>query len=196
MEASENMTKIISKLLLVFISAITFAHAEPVKIAGNIAVHIGHRHYIHPVRLLHPYLDIWHMKGPAAEKAALSTLSQRFANTTNCSTTEKADVVLLLEPHIFYNPQLRVFHAEFIARAYQNDGKPITTIKQQTDYLGYVNISADHYAEKAYQQAMRKIVKKLEVDSAFLSSLDKGKLISTKSLCTSLDDLPLSKIYY
>jgi hypothetical protein len=23
----------------------------------------------HPVRLLHPYLDVWHMKGPLAEKA-------------------------------------------------------------------------------------------------------------------------------
>ena len=89
---------------------INVAMAENAKLAGNIAVHIAKTHYEHPVRMLHPYLDVWHMKGPLAEKAALKTLEKRFAHINMCTKSDNANVVLLLEPHMFYNPQLRVFH--------------------------------------------------------------------------------------
>lgn len=195
------MQKLIFSLLLSLIfSAITHAETSPVKLPGSIAMHIGKTHYEHPVRLLHPYLDVWHMKGPLAEKATLKVLKKRFANVADCSTS--ANVVLLLEPHMFYNAQLRVFHAEIIARAYtQGADQPtyenaITIIKKQAQQQGDLGVTPDFYMEKAYTKAMEKVLKKLETDQAFLATLDKAKMENPKTICDTLDSLPAAKFYY
>jgi hypothetical protein len=186
-------------LSLIFCSAVQ-AETKPVKLPGNIAMHIGKTHYEHPVRLLHPYLDVWHMKGPIAEKAALKALKKRFANVGDCSAP--ANVVLLLEPHMFYNAQLRVFHGEIIARAYVksteqlNYENSLTVIKKQAQQIGDLGVKPDYYMEKAYAKAMDKVIKKLETDKAFLATLDKAKMEDPKSICDTLDGLPAAKFYY
>jgi hypothetical protein len=194
------MFKFIAYLSLgLFISASALAETASAKLPGNIAMHIAKVHYEHPVRLLHPYLDVWHMKGPLAEKAALKTLKKRFANVGDCNAA--ANVVLLIEPHIFYNAQLRVFHGEIIARAYVNttdlsSQSAITTIKKQAQQNGELGVKPDYYMEKAYVKAMEKVIKKLETDKAFLVALDKANIENPKLICNALDDLPVSKIYY
>jgi hypothetical protein len=190
------MYKLLFSLLAsLMLSISVYAETAPVKLPGNIAMHIAKTHYEHPVRLLHPYLDVWHMKGPLAEKAAFKTLKKRFANVDDCSG--KASVVLLIEPHMFYNAQLRVFHGEIIARAYVEDPEnPITTIKKQVAQNGDLGIKPDYYMEKAYTRAMEKVIKKLETDKAFLAALEKPNLKNPKSICDNLDDLPIAKIYY
>ena len=179
-----------------------FALAEVVKLPGNIAVHIAKRHYEHPVRLLHPYLDVWHMKGPLAEKAALKTLQNRFANINLCTKSNNANVVLLLEPHMFYNAQMRVFHAEMIARVFVNSAErsdlenPLIYIKKQAQQNGDLGIKPDFYMEKAYVKAMDKVIKKLEIDKTFLAAIQAPQKGDISSLCAALDDLPVAKIYY
>jgi hypothetical protein len=190
---------ILSLSLCLFISTAALAETAPTKLSGNIAMHIAKLHYEHPVRLLHPYLDVWHMKGPLAEKAALKTLKKRFTNVGDCNAA--ANVVLLLEPHMFYNAQLRVFHAEIIARAYVNtvdlsSQSAITTIKKQAQQNGELGVKPEFYMEKAYVKAMEKVIKKLETDQAFMATLDKAKIENPKLICNALDDLPVSKIYY
>ncbi|MES2546135.1 MAG: hypothetical protein V4575_00410 [Pseudomonadota bacterium] len=177
------------------------AVAESAKLPGNIAVHIAKLHYEHPVRLLHPYLDVWHMKGPLAEKAALKALQKRFANTNRCADSDKAAVVLLLEPHMFYNAQLRVFHGEIIARAFINASAsdletPIIRIKKQAQQNGDLGIKPEFYMEKAYAKAMDKIIKKLETDKGFLAAINATQNDNPAQLCAALDDLPVAKIYY
>ena len=199
------MQKLIFSLFFSLIFS-AIAHAETAqaklqtKLPGTIAMHIGKTHYAHPVRLLHPYLDVWHMKGPLAESAALKVLKKRFANISTCSAP--ANVVLLLEPHMFYNAQLRVFHAEIIARAYVNGAESanydnaITVIKKQAQQQGDLGVKPDFYMEKAYTKAMEKVIKKLETDQAFLATLDKAKIENPKVICDSLDALPAAKFYY
>ena len=193
------MLKLIASLLL---SLILCNAALADKLPGNIAVHIAKRHYEHPVRLLHPYLDVWHMKGPMAEKVALKALPKRFTNVTMCANSSNADVVLSLEPQMFYNAQLRVFYAEIIAKAYVANGQPvdqlvaITTVKKQAQQMGDLGIKPDYYMEKAYTKAMDKVIKQLEVDSAFLAVLNKTPANKAETLCSALNDLPVSKIYY
>ena len=195
------MQKLIFSLLFSLIfSSITHAETLPLKLPGTIAMHIGKMHYEHPVRLLHPYLDVWHMKGPLAEKAALKVLKKRFANVGDCNAS--ANVVLLLEPHMFYNAQLRVFHAEIIARAYihgaesANYDNAITVIKKQAQQQGDLGVKPDFYMQKAYVKAMEKVIKKLESDQAFLATLDKAKMENPKTICDTLDALPAAKFYY
>lgn len=198
------MFKFVFSILVGLIFSIN-AFAE--KLPSNVAIHIAKRHYEHPVRLLHPYLDVWHMKGPPTEKVALKAFSQRFANSNMCSNSTNADVVVLLEPQMFYNAQLRVFHAEIIAKVFTNSIEPpnsdnaIVTIKKQAQQNGELGIKPEFYMEKAYTKAMTQVIKKLETDKAFLATLDKtGQNLAethhAETLCGELDDLPVSKIYY
>ena len=188
--------------IVLFLSLIFSNAAFANKLPGNIAVHIAKRHYEHPVRLLHPYLDVWHMKGPMLEKVALKALPKRFANVSMCANSSNADVVLSLEPQMFYNAQLRVFHAEIIAKAYVNNGEPvdqlvaIATVKKQAQQNGDLGIKPEYYMEKAYSKAMDKVIKQLEVDSAFLAVLNKTPANKAETLCDGLNDLPVSQIYY
>ena len=192
--------------IVLFLSLILSNAAFADKLPSSIAVHIAKRHYEHPVRLLHPYLDVWHMKGPMVEKVALKALPKHFANVSMCANSSNADVVLSLEPQIFYNAQLRVFYAEIIAKAYVNNGEPIdqlvaiATVKKQVQQNGDLGIKPEYYMEKAYTKAMDKVIKALEVDSAFLAVLnktaDKTPTNKAETLCDGLNDLPVSKIYY
>ena len=178
------------------ISLVICSSALAEKLPGNVAIHIATRHYQHPVRLLHPYLDVWHMKGPPTEKVALKAFTQRFANSAMCSNSTNADVIVLLEPQMFYNAQLRVFHAEIIAKAFTNSTEPITTIKKQAQQNGELGVKPEFYMEKAYTKAMNQVMKKLETDKAFLATLDNSGQNHAQTLCGELDNLPVSKIYY
>ena len=189
------MIKLILAFALIF-SQLTFAENAPTKLPGNIAVHIAKRHYEHPVRLLHPYLDVWHMKGPLAEKVAMNLLPKRFANVNMCAASSNADVVILLEPQMFYNAQLRVFHAEIILKAFTTTNETITTIKKQAQQNGELGVKPEFYMEKAYAKAMEKVIKKLEVDKDFLATLDKAGQNHAETLCPELDKVPVAKIYY
>ena len=191
---------------LMWLIASMFMHnlalADSPKLAGNIAMHIAKTHYEHPVRLLHPYLDVWHMKGPLAEKAALKTLQKRFVNINLCTDSDNANVVLLLEPHMFYNAQLRVFHAEMIARVFVNSTElsdlehPLIYIKKQAQQNGDLGIKPDFYMEKAYVKATDKVIKQLESDQTFLAAIQAPQKGNASLLCAALDDLPIAKIYY
>jgi hypothetical protein len=171
------------------------AYAE--KLSGEVAIHIAKRHYEHPVRLLHPYLDVWHMKGPLTEKVALKAFADDFANRELCQNSHNANVVVLLEPQMFYNAQLRVFHAEMLARVFTTDSStPIITIKKAAEQNGELAIKPEHYMEKAYAKAMDKVLKKLKKDPSFLAALQQSPSPHAESLCVALDALPASRIYY
>ena len=119
-----------------------------------------------------------------------------------CANSSNADVVISIEPQMFYNAQMRVFHAEIIAKAYVNTGVPIdqlipiVTVKKQAQQNGELGIKPDYYMEKAYAKAMDKMIKQLETDAAFLAVLNKTPANKAETLCAGLDNLPVSKIYY
>jgi hypothetical protein len=176
------------------------AEVSAEKLPGTIAMHIGSVHYQHPVHLLHPYLDVWQMQGPLAERAALNALKKRFAQVGDCSTP--TSVVLLLEPHLFYNPQLRVFHAEIITRIYTQSsvqptyGNALSVIKEQAQQIGELSIQPEFYAAQAYNTAMEKVINKLETNPAFLAALSLANRDQPKPICDALDALPAAKFYY
>lgn len=185
-----------------YLFASTWVMAESTLIPGNIAVHIAKMHYEHPVRLLHPYLDVWHMKGPLAQKAAMPTLNKHFANAQWCDHAKNAAVVLLLEPHMFYNAQLNVYHAEIIARVFTQTGgegniePAVLRIKKQAQQIGPLTIKPDFYMEKAYIKAMEKVIAELKKTPAFTSALNIKMAKNVETICPALDELPVSKLYY
>jgi hypothetical protein len=171
------------------------------KALGNIAVHIAEVHYEHPVRLMHPYLDYWHMKGPSVEKAALATLRKNFANVQLCNKAEHAEVLLFIEPHMFYNPQSRLFYAKLIVKAYNEDDssktrQPLLKITKEAQQIGDLNVVPEFYIEKAYTKAMQLVINELESNQAFLNSIETNNTKHMETICPALDELPVSKLYY
>lgn len=196
------------KLLFTLLSALaatmvsTMAVAESALIPGNIAVHIAQVHYEHPVRILHPYLDVWHMKGPLAQKAATNTLNKYFANAQWCDKAHDAALVLSLEPHMFYNPQLQVFHGEIIAKVFTQTGgigniePAILRIKKQAQQNGTLTVKPEFFMEKAYAKAMEKVVAELKKSPQFTNALNVKMAKQVETICPALDELPISKLYY
>lgn len=193
------------KLLLTLFSTLlvsSWAFADTTLIPGNIAVHIAQVHYEHPVRILHPYLDVWHMKGPLAQKAATSTLNKYFSNAQWCDKAHDASVVLLLEPHMFYNPQMQVFHGEIIAKVFTQTGgigniePAILRIKKQAQQNGSLTVKPDFYMEKAYAKAMEKVIAELKKNQLFINALNVKMAKNVETICPALDELPISKLYY
>ncbi|EUJ09958.1 hypothetical protein Meth11DRAFT_0762 [Methylophilaceae bacterium 11] len=193
------------KLLLTLFSTLlasSWALADTTLIPGNIAVHIAQVHYEHPVRILHPYLDVWHMKGPLAQKAATSTLNKYFSNAQWCDKAHDASVVLLLEPHMFYNPQMQVFHGEIIAKVFTQTGgigniePAIVRIKKQAEQNGSLTVKPDFYMEKAYVKAMEKVIAELKKNQLFINALNVKMAKNVETICPALDELPISKLYY
>jgi hypothetical protein len=185
-------------LLLISSSAL----ADNTRMSGNIAVHIAETHYEHPTRLLHPYLDVWHMKGPVAQNAARATFNKYFANAQWCDQAKGAAVVVLLEPHMFYNPQLNIYHGEIIAKVFTQTGgigniePAILSVKKQAKQLGPLTIKPDFFMEKAYVSAMEKVVAELKANPAFNSALNVRMAKNVETICPALDELPVSKLYY
>ena len=180
----------------------TWAMADTTLMLGNIAVHIAQMHYEYPTRLLHPYLDVWHMKGPLAQKAAMNTLNKHFANAQWCDQAKNASVVLFLEPHMFFNPQLNVYHGEIIAKVFTQTGgtnnlePAVLRIKKQAQQNGPLTIKPEFYMEKAYVKAMEKVIAELKKSPAFTSALNVKMAKNVETICPALDELPVSKLYY
>lgn len=189
------MTKQIIRLVLIS-SMLTISQYALAKIPGNIAVHIAKIHYQHPIQLLHPYYNLWHTKGPLAEKAALPILQAHFEHAYECEKDSKADVVLLLEPHMFYNPQLQIYYAKYIAQAYTGFGQPITSVEHEAWAQGPITINPDYYMEKSYQRAIDKVIADLSQDEAFLATLNQSQAVDAGDLCYQLDQLPNNNFYY
>jgi hypothetical protein len=187
---------------ILILLAPTWAIADTTLMPGNIAVHIAQMHYEYPTRLLHPYLDVWHMKGPLAQKAAMNTLSKHFANAQWCDQAKNASVLLFLEPHMFFNPQLNVYHGEIIAKVFTQTGgannlePAVLRIKKQAQQNGPLTIKPEFYMEKAYVKAMEKVIAELKKSPAFTSALNVKMAKNVETICPALDELPVSKLYY
>lgn len=163
----------------------------------NMMLYINPMFYEHPVRMLHPYLDIWHLRGPMFEKVALKALNSSSQNSQTsaqiCKSNVDVNLTISLEPYMFYNPQMRVFHAEVLATLYAGKLDAVASFKAKAQQQGELNNAADYYFKKAYAKAMQDIVKQLNNEIAAhpvtSSSLE-------NNLCTLLATVPLTKKYF
>lgn len=190
-----------------FYSNILLAQAATDLNSANVVIHIAQTHYQHPVRLMHYFRDVWHLKGPMAEKASLNALKKHFADAQICDNGHGANIVLQLEPRMFYNAQFRVFYSDITAKVFINStplpdvNAPILTIKQKAQQSGDLMIQPDFAMEKAYTKAVEKVITTLQTDQTFLNALRQSKQNTStsndsKALCAALDDLPVPKIYF
>jgi hypothetical protein len=185
--------KVILSIILLSFSVLTYADAP---ITGQFAIHIAKRYYEHPVRMLHPYLDVWHMKGPALEKVAIAELPHYFSNVSMCADSHDADAVISLEPQVFYSSQLRLFYVEIFAKVYMQSMTPVTSAKAEVQQRGELAILPENAIGKAYKAALQHVMQKLQNDPSFKSISNQPGQHTAETLCPLLETLPASRIYY
>ncbi len=163
--------------------------------SASLLVYINPIFYDHPIRLLHPYLDYWHLRGPMFEKIALKTLNNNQISAQSCQPNLDANLTISLEPYMFYNPQMRIFHSEVIAKVYAGKLEPIATYKATAEELGELNNVADYYLKRAYAKAMQSIVTQMQADTDKIK-FNNGAVSLENNLCTLLNTLPTTRRYF
>ena len=192
MLASAFLTGLLSLSNVVLAKNVMESNAASKANTIGVLVYINPVFYQHPIRMLHPYLDYWHMRGPMFEKIAIESLNNQQTSAETCQPNTDTNLTISLEPYIFYNPQMRVFHSEVIANVYAGKLTPVATYKATAQQQGELNNMADYYLKLAYKKAMQGIVRKIQADV----SQFKSPVALENNLCLLLNNVPTSRKYF
>lgn len=131
-------------------------------------LYISPNEYNYSVHLLSPYYDYWFTQGPLIEPIAIAALQEKDGQIGICKDNETADRIIRITPHVFYNPQMHVYHSKLEATVYSGGGNVLGNYIGEAQQLG--NVSFDNGTRrslnKAYQLAMRDLMSKIEFNNA------------------------------
>jgi hypothetical protein len=168
----------------------------------SLVIQVPETFYQHPVRLLHPYANYWHNRGVAAEKAGLSSFEKQHYSTSGCEAEAKGQALVVIEPNLFYNPQMGVFHTEITARVFTKAsadsalGKPLMTVKGEGQSRGWITYNVENSASKSYQQAFDQVIDQLQKDPLFERSVAQAPVQTFEALCTSINTISQPKLFF
>lgn len=198
MQAINNISK---SLRLILSAVATLMLSMSANANSNIIVQVPQTYYEHPVRLLHPYIDYWHTRAIGAQKAAQKVLSQAGFNVQSCDGNSTAQGALIVEPNMFYNPQMGVFYGQIIAKWYShNDAAaallaPDYVFKGEGQQLGSLRFGAEYAMQQAYTLAMQQVLQQLQ-QSALNKTLETAPAKNYQGLCQGADQLLKPKLFY
>ena len=146
-------------------SSVIAADAPITKSNVDTLLFISPNDYSYSVRLLHPYYDYWFAQGPLLEPVALKALQKDTPEIGLCKANETANTIIRIKPHLFYNPQMQVYHSKLVATAYSGDGQLLGTYVGEAQQLGLAGLdnAAQTYIQRSYQRAMQDLLTKLSV---------------------------------
>lgn len=168
----------------------------------SLVIQVPETFYQHPVRLLHPYANYWHNRGEAAEKVGLSSFEKQHYTTSSCEAEAKGQALVVIEPNLFYNPQMGVFHTEITARVFTQGsadsalGKPLLTVKGIGQSNGWITYNVENFANKSYQQAFDQVIQQLQKNPVFQQSIAQAPVQTFDALCTSINTITQPKLFF
>lgn len=154
---------LISLALLGIVGVTANAASGTITTNSETLMYISPHDYNHSVRLLHPYYDYWFTQGPLLEPVALKALQKEIPDIGICKANETANTIIRIKPHLFYNPQMRVFHSKLVATAYSGGGQLLGTYVGEAQQMGLTSVdnATQAYIQRAYQVAMQNLMVKL-----------------------------------
>lgn len=158
--------------------------------------------YQHPVRLLHPYANYWHNRGESADKVSASAFQSQHYTTSSCTADANGQALVVIEPNMFYNPQMGVFHSQITARVYTKAsadsalGKPLLTAKGEGQSRGWITYNVENFAQKSYQQAFDQVIQQLQKDPVFKQSVEQASVQNFEALCDSINTITQPKLFF
>ncbi|MEI8362772.1 MAG: hypothetical protein WCG35_06060 [Betaproteobacteria bacterium] len=149
--------------------------AEP---KSNTLLYISPNDYNYSVHLSHPYYDYWFQQGPLIAPIALAALNEKLGDIELCKANEMANTIIKIKPHLFYNPQLRVYHSKLVATIYSGSGHLLGTYVGEAQQQGFtsVDMSIKFHLNKVYTSAMQQLLTKLQLNQLHDTSDGQAKL--------------------
>ena len=148
-------------------------------------IHIDESFDKHPIHLIDfRWQGYWIKQGSLLKKAASSALP----NSALCEKGNYGNLVLSLDPHIFYNPQMTTFYGTLKAKIYNQDGKAIKKIKVEDELVGRIGILYEISIDKLYKKLLMALDTQIKNDSEIniLGSIKKSQGIEG-TFCLMLD---------
>jgi len=148
-------------------------------------IHINESFDRHPIHLIgFQWQGYWIKQGSLLKKAA----SLGLPSSALCEKGNYGKIVLSLDPHIFYNPQMTTFYGTLNAKIYNHDGKIIKKIKVEDELIGRIDILHEISIDKLYKKLLLALDEQIKNDSEinFRSSNKKQQGIEG-TFCLMLD---------
>jgi hypothetical protein len=180
------MLKIFITFLIFFSLAVQSIISE-VKANTNYdyLIHINESFDRHPIRLTSYRMQgYWIQQATLLKKAASSGLP----NSALCEKGNYGQLVLSLEPHIFYNPKMTTFYGTLKAKIYDHNGKVIKKIKLEDELIGRIDILYEIPIDKLYKKLLTALDKQIKDDSEInLQLSNKSSQTIEGTFCLMLD---------
>jgi hypothetical protein len=152
-------------VLMLILADIGSAYAEQ---EPSMLIYMSPDKYNHPVLVgVAPLYTHWVYQAEIAENAAFNALSARYTDIGICDGTRSADIVAWVKPKLVYNPAVQTYYAKLKLELHLGDGSPIGTYKAVGHEDGSItSVYTDDEVARAYDDAMRQIMDKMQADSA------------------------------
>lgn len=148
--------------------ALMWSNAHAKEADASTLLYISPNEYNYSVHLLSPYYDYWFAQGPVVEPIAIAAFQQKDQQVGLCKDNETADRIIRITPHVFYNPQMQVYHSKLEATVYSGGGSVLGSYVGEAQQLG--NVSFDNGTrrslDKAYKSAMRDLMTKIDLNTS------------------------------
>jgi hypothetical protein len=133
---------------------------------SNILLYISPNDYKYSVSLSHYYYSLWFKQGPLLEPVALQALKAKDSEVKMCTGNESANIIIRIKPHVFYNPQMGVYHSKLEATVYSGSGQVLGNYVGKAEQHGFIDsdINLNYNLKKVYNLAMQNLMTKLKVD--------------------------------
>lgn len=167
-------------------------HAE-----ANMLLYIQPIEYTNSINVMNYYSKAyWFEQGPVVEPLALKQFNAAFSPVTMCEVGRSAKMIVWLQPRMFYNPQLQMFHGQITANVYTGKGELKSSYVGKSKVHGFVDIKPEKWIDKSYELAISKVVNKIKADKALqglMNTNDQSAKMDGVS-CGVVTSFPIPKV--
>lgn len=142
-------------------------------LSAKVLVYIHPQEYTSQIRLLHYYRDYWYAQGPLVEAESKAVLAKTLGDVGMCDNNQRtANLLLWLQPRMFYNSQMQTFYGTIKAVAYTASGKPIANYVGEASKVGFLEVQTEQQLKQVYDSALQALAAKMQADSNLQSVLN------------------------
>lgn len=135
-------------------------------LSAKVLVYIHPQEYTSEIKLLQYYRDYWFVQGPLVEAASQTVLAKSLGDVGMCDNNQRtANLLLWLQPRMFYNPQMQTFYGTIKAVAYTASGKPIANYVAEASKVGFLEVQTEQQLKQVYGSAMQALATQMQADA-------------------------------
>lgn len=174
------MKKIKFFIFLIFAFNIICAHANP---QNDYLMYVSSSFDKHPTYLKSYSIGYWIPQASILKNSSKSV----FTSSASCEKDHYGRLILSLEPHLFYNPLMKILYGGITTKVYGYNGKIITTIKSEDEVPGYLTILHEKLIDQLYKKILVKTQNQIEASELINLYLRQSKDSIEGTFCSILN---------